>query len=92
MSPRHAVAITAGCLALAVAIWLFPASVHVVDWPASGPSRVALFAPRARLIWLLAAALVASGLAVLWGRTQQTLPVLSAIASQLYRARIISFL
>ena len=82
MSLRHTVVITAGCLALAVAIWLFPASVHVVDWPASGPSRVALFAPRARLVWLLAAALVTSGLALAWGRARQSLPLFAGIATQ----------
>lgn len=79
---RHAVAITAGCLALAVAIWLLPASVHVVDWPASGPSRVALFASRARLMGLLAAAVVASTVALAWGRARQTLPLLTRVGSQ----------
>ena len=31
------VAAVLGVVAVAVAIWLIPASVHIVDWPDSGP-------------------------------------------------------
>lgn len=79
MSVRHLVVITAGCLALAVAIWLVPSSLHVVEWPASGPSRVALFASRARLTWLVAGALAASGLAIAYGRSAARTPQLAAV-------------
>jgi hypothetical protein len=54
---RHLLAVVLGLEALAAAIWLVPASVHVVEWPASGPARVALFAPLARLLWLAFGAL-----------------------------------
>jgi hypothetical protein len=68
LSPRQAVAVTAGCLALAVAVWLIPASIHVVQWGAPGPSRVALFASRAWLLVLVLSALAASALVLAWGR------------------------
>jgi hypothetical protein len=40
--------VTAG---VAFAVWLLPASVHIVDWTADGPVRVALLAPLWKL-WL----------------------------------------
>ena len=44
---------------VAVAIWLLPASVHIVDWTRDGPVRVALLAPL-RNLWLsLAVAAIA---------------------------------
>lgn len=43
-------------IAVAVALWLWPSSVHIVAWPRSGPQRVAVFAPLYRLIILLGAA------------------------------------
>jgi hypothetical protein len=61
-------AIAAACGGLAVAFWLLPATVRIVDWPASGPVRVALFAPRQRLIWFLAAAAAAAFAGILWHR------------------------
>ncbi|MEQ1868434.1 MAG: hypothetical protein ABL961_00225 [Vicinamibacterales bacterium] len=33
------------CEGLAVGLWLLPASAHIVQWPASGPVRLALLAP-----------------------------------------------
>ena len=50
-------------LGVALAIWLVPASVHIVDWTAGGPVRVALFAPLWKL-WLALAAAVIAGLAI----------------------------
>ncbi len=48
---------------VAMAIWLLPASIHIVDWPSSGPARVALFAPL-RTLWVaLAIAAVAAAVA-----------------------------
>ena len=41
---------------LVVAIWLAPASVHVVGWTDGVATRVALVPPLARLAWLLGAA------------------------------------
>lgn len=40
---------------MALAVWLLPASVHIVGWPASGLVRVALLAPLWKLWWSLAA-------------------------------------
>ena len=48
--------------AVAVALWLRPASVHIVSWPSSGPVRLALLAPTWQLLLWLAA-----GLAILVG-------------------------
>ena len=81
MSPRQAVAVTAGCLALAVAVWLIPASVHVVQWGAQGPSRVALFAPRVWLLVLVLASLAASALVFVWARRGERGHLAAAIAS-----------
>ena len=53
-----------GLAAVAVAIWLIPASVHIVDWTGDGPHRLGLFASRARLVGLLAGA--AGGAGALW--------------------------
>jgi hypothetical protein len=61
---RYVLVIVAGLEALAAAIWLIPASIHVVEWPASGPSRVALFAPQARLLWLGLGALAAGAVVI----------------------------
>lgn len=38
--------------AVAVAVWLLPATIRIAAWPASGPSRVALFAAQYRLMAL----------------------------------------
>ena len=54
--------ILAAIEAVAVAMWLRPASVHIVSWPSSGPVRLALLAPTWQLLLWLAA-----GLAVLVG-------------------------
>jgi hypothetical protein len=56
--------------AVASAIWLIPASVHIAGWSASGPVRIAFLAPISRL-WLafVIAALAVAGLAALgWRR------------------------
>lgn len=42
------------CEGVAVALWLIPASVHIVSWPASGPVRLALLAPAWLLLGLIA--------------------------------------
>jgi len=59
---RAAVAIVVA-EAVAVAIWLLPASVHIVRWTAGGPERLALLGSRASLVWLAAAG-VGAALAV----------------------------
>ncbi|MCU1383902.1 MAG: hypothetical protein JWL71_2599, partial [Acidobacteria bacterium] len=54
------------CVSLGVglALWLLPASIHIVDWPADGPVRIALLAPLWQLgIAVAGAALIAAVLA-----------------------------
>ena len=80
MSPRQAVAVTAGCLALAVAVWLIPASIHVVQWAAPGPSRVALFASRVWLFVLVLFAFATSALVLVWARRGERASLAAAIA------------
>ena len=53
-----AVLLLVACVAVAVATWLIPASIHVVGWEDGTPSRVALVPPMERLLAL-------EGLAVL---------------------------
>jgi hypothetical protein len=48
--------------ALAVAIWLLPASTHIVTWTEKGPVRLALLGPLRGLTLLVGAALVLTGL------------------------------
>ena len=56
---RDVVAVVSGLEALAVAVWLVPASIHIVQWPAStGPTRLALLPPLWQLVSLCAAAAV----------------------------------
>jgi hypothetical protein len=50
-----------GIVAVAVAIWLLPASIHIVEWTADGPHRLALFASRTRLVALIASAVAGGG-------------------------------
>jgi hypothetical protein len=38
-------------LGVTLAVWLLPASIHIVDWTADGPVRVALLPPLWQL-WL----------------------------------------
>jgi hypothetical protein len=66
---RSAAAIV-GLLGLAIAIWLIPASVHVVEWTAGGPHRLGLFASRTSLIGLMIAAIAAAGVLLFLGRLQ----------------------
>jgi len=48
------VIVGAAC-ALALTMWLWPASIHIVAWPPDGPRRIAVFSPFMRLAWLGAA-------------------------------------
>ncbi|HEY6214035.1 MAG TPA: hypothetical protein VIW45_17195, partial [Vicinamibacterales bacterium] len=67
--------------AIAVAMWLLPASVHIVAWPASGPVRAALFAPAARLIWFATIAIVAGAVLAAWSARRQTIDQVGAAAA-----------
>ena len=57
---REAAALIASCEAVAVAIWLLPASVHIVQWGPGGPERLALLGSRAALVWLTGSAFAAA--------------------------------
>lgn len=61
---RERILIVAVCEAIAVAVWLLPASVHIVQWPASGPERLALLLPAWQLGVALVAGLVAAAAAM----------------------------
>ena len=50
-------------IGVALAIWLLPASIHIVDWTADGSVRVALLAPLRRL-WLILAVTAAAAIAI----------------------------
>ncbi len=66
---RDAAALIASLEAIAVAIWLLPASVHIVRWGERGPERLALLGSRAGLLWLVGGAFaVAAGVIVLAGK------------------------
>ena len=51
------VAAFVGVVAVGVALWLMPASVHIVEWPDTGPHRLAFLASQTRLAVLIAATL-----------------------------------
>jgi hypothetical protein len=48
-------------LGVALAVWLMPASIHIVDWAADGPARIALLAPLWQLWTALAVAALLTG-------------------------------
>ena len=54
-----AVVLLVASVAVAVATWLIPASVHVVGWEAGTPSRLALVPPMGRLLALAGVAVLA---------------------------------
>jgi hypothetical protein len=66
---RDATVILLGAEALATAVWLAPASIHIVKWPASGPIRLALLAPAWQLFAWSAAAMVVAAAVIVRART-----------------------
>ncbi len=54
---RATLTLAAAFTASALAVWLLPASLHIADWPRSGPHRIAVFAPLYRL-WMIGAVTV----------------------------------
>jgi hypothetical protein len=71
--------------ASAAALWLLPASIHIVNWSSTGPVRVALLAPSSRLAW---AVVIAAGgwavVAALWTRLGRGLDDLARRVSPLW--------
>lgn len=58
-----ALSVLIACEAAAMAVWLLPASIRIVQWPPAGPVRLALLAPAWQLVALLVAGfVVAAGL------------------------------
>jgi hypothetical protein len=53
--------LTCVSLGVALAVWLLPASIHIVDWTPDGPARVALLAP----LWKLWVAMALTTLAAI---------------------------
>ncbi len=83
-SGRDVLAAALAIEGLAVALWLIPASIHIVKWPASGPVRLALLAPTWQLLVLLAAGLILSAAAAWRGAAARLRsiagPLLAAVA------------
>ena len=74
------VAVTVAALqAAAVAVWLAPASIHVVGWSSAGPVRVALLSSPSRLAWLATSAVVASGLLLAWASRRQNSTLVTSL-------------
>jgi hypothetical protein len=61
---KRVAAVLAGAEAVAVAAWLLPSSVHIVDWPAAGPVRGAFIAPTSRLAVYSAAAVACAAILI----------------------------
>ncbi len=67
-SVREQARLLAALEAIAVTLWLLPASVHIVSWPASGPVRLALLSPSWQLLVWMVAGVAAYGAIHLAGR------------------------
>lgn len=65
---RDQVLLLASLQAIAVTLWLLPASIHIVSWPAGGPVRLALLLPTWQLLVAMAVAVAANGALLLAGR------------------------
>jgi hypothetical protein len=76
--------VAAAVWGVAVAIWLVPASVHIIFWPASGPMRIALMPPLSR-VWLSLAltAGVAASVASVWRRRGGSFDALARMVAPL---------
>ncbi|MGC4085758.1 MAG: hypothetical protein QM736_27435 [Vicinamibacterales bacterium] len=72
----HAI-VFAAVQAMAVAAWLGPASIHIVEWSASGPVRLALLSPTWQLLLWVTAAAVVFGVVRLLGRIDDAARVLT---------------
>jgi len=71
-------------LAVASAIWLGPASVHIVSWGATGPVRVALLGPLSRFyLALIATVIGAAVVAAAWQANGRPLGELARAAMRL---------
>ena len=76
-----AVLVLAG-LGLGLAVWLLPASHHVVAWRDGAPGRVALLAPLSRLVWTtLAGVCLALAGGWWWRQSGRPLPLLGRLVA-----------
>ncbi|MBS1817819.1 MAG: hypothetical protein JSU08_07815 [Acidobacteria bacterium] len=76
---REHIQLLAAIEAVAVFCWLLPASVHIVEWPASGAVRLALLAPTWQLAAWLGAGVVAYATVRISGRVSPAARVLAAL-------------
>jgi hypothetical protein len=65
---RASLGLASAALAVAAVLWLIPASVQIVDWPRTGPQRIAVFAPLYHVWWTGLVTLIASMLVLLAAR------------------------
>ena len=65
--PALTVLVLAG-LAVGTAVWLLPASHHIVSWRDGAAGRVALLAPLSRLVWAALVGVCLAGAAGWWWR------------------------
>ena len=63
-----------GVVAVGAAIWLIPASVHIVEWSDNGPHRLALLASQTRLAGLIAASLAGGAALFFFGALRARSP------------------
>jgi hypothetical protein len=71
----------ASACAVTAAWWLLPASIHIVDWPAAGPARVALLPADGLLVWLTAGAAAVALATVVAASPRGWLPSLMAVVT-----------
>jgi hypothetical protein len=78
------IAIYVSCVGVAIAYWLLPASVQIVDWTAAGPVRLAQFAPL-RTLWLalFSACGAATLLSLMYARFHVARPALPRVLAPL---------
>ena len=82
--PIQLMIVASAAVAVAVALWLMPASVHIVGWRRAVATPVAFLAPLANLAWLLGLTLaVGTALVALWIRTNRRLEELSSALAPL---------
>jgi hypothetical protein len=70
---KSQVAAFLGVVAVGVAMWLIPASVHIVEWSDSGPHRLALLASQTRLAVLIATTLAGGAALFFFGALRASL-------------------
>jgi hypothetical protein len=73
----------AAAIAVAFAIYLVPASVHIVAWNEQGVTRLAILSPASRLIWSSAMTLASFAALAAWAHATGTLERLPYVTAPL---------